>query len=41
MSVMRTCETFAGDKAFAANTEGSSDHSMMSIFSPRSSLMID
>src|SRR6187402_3166213 len=40
ISVMRTCETFAGESAFAANTEGSSDHSMMSIFSPRSSRMM-
>ncbi len=33
-------ETFAGESAFAAKTEGSSDHSMMSIFSPRSSRII-
>ena len=41
MSVIRTCETFAGLRAFAAKTDGSSDHSIMSIFSPRSSLIID
>src|SRR5678816_3058802 len=40
MSVMRTLLTFAGDSALAANTDGSSDHSMMSIFSPRNSRMI-
>src|SRR5882672_6276643 len=40
MSVIRTWLTLAGDNALAAKTEGSSDHSMMSIFSPRNSRMI-
>ncbi len=33
--------TLAGDRALAAKIAGSSDHSMMSIFSPRNSRMID
>ena len=33
--------TFAGLSACVANTTGSSEYSMMSIFSPRSSRMID
>jgi hypothetical protein len=32
--------TLAGDSELAANTEGSSDHSMISIFSPRNSRII-
>src|SRR2546426_4881094 len=36
-SWIATDETFAGDSARATNVAGSCDHSMMSIFSPRSS----
>jgi hypothetical protein len=35
-----TDDTFAGDSARATNVAGSCDHSMMSIFSPRSSRLI-
>jgi hypothetical protein len=40
-SVIETRLTFAGCSAFSANVVISSENSMMSIFSPRSSRMID
>ena len=39
-SATTTDETLAGDSARATNVDGSCDHSMMSIFSPRSSRLI-
>ncbi len=39
-SLMVTDATLAGDRARATNDAGSFDHSMMSIFSPRSSRLI-
>ena len=40
-STIATRVILAGLSAFVANTTGSSEYSMMSIFSPRSSRMID
>ena len=40
ISLITTDETLAGDSARATNVDGSCDHSMMSIFSPRSSRLI-
>src|SRR5207247_1852551 len=39
-AVITTDDTFAGDSARATNVAGSCDHSMMSIFSPRSSRLM-